>query len=95
MLQWARDQGCPWDSDTCVHAVLLGHLAVLQWAKIQGCLRDSRIRCYEYAASEPQPHILKWMDDQGYGVEEEDDDDGDDEENPYYADLLEEEESTK
>ncbi len=37
VLQWARDQGCPWDKWTCASATQGGHLEVLQWAIEQGC----------------------------------------------------------
>ena len=31
VLQWARQNGCPWDADTCAGAAQFGHLEVLQW----------------------------------------------------------------
>ena len=33
VLQWAREQGCPWDSNTCTCAAMHGHLEVLQWVR--------------------------------------------------------------
>ena len=36
VLQCARSQGCPWDSDTCYEAAQNGHLEVLQWARSPG-----------------------------------------------------------
>ena len=36
MLQWAREQGCPWDGATCANAAAGGHLEVLRWAREHG-----------------------------------------------------------
>ena len=33
VLQWARAQGCVWDTSTCEQAARGGHLTVLQWAR--------------------------------------------------------------
>ncbi|CAN0123573.1 unnamed protein product, partial [Hapterophycus canaliculatus] len=33
VLQWARDNDCPWGGQVCVGAAKGGHLAVLQWAR--------------------------------------------------------------
>eukprot|EP01052_Picozoa_sp_SAG31_P034775 SAG31_NODE_4108_length_3576_cov_1.978142_2_plen_178_part_00 len=33
VLQWARANGCEWDSHTCSSAAEGGHLEVLQWAR--------------------------------------------------------------
>ena len=37
VLQWARQNGCPWDEYTCVYAAMGGHLEVLKWARANGC----------------------------------------------------------
>ena len=37
VLQWARENGCPWDEDTCSGAAHNGHLEVLRWARANGC----------------------------------------------------------
>jgi len=37
VLQWAREQDCPWDADTCSDAARGGHLEVLKWAWEHGC----------------------------------------------------------
>ena len=37
MLQWARQNGCPWNEGTCNWAAYEGHLEVLQWAHQNGC----------------------------------------------------------
>ena len=36
-LQWAREQGCPWDRSVSDAAAEGGHLAVLQWLRQEGC----------------------------------------------------------
>ncbi|CAN0438640.1 unnamed protein product, partial [Ectocarpus fasciculatus] len=36
VLQWARNNGCPWDEKTCSWAAGNGHLEVLQWARNNG-----------------------------------------------------------
>ena len=43
MLQWARQNGCPWDEHTCACAAKGGHLEVLQWARENGCPFDPRV----------------------------------------------------
>jgi hypothetical protein len=37
VLQWARENGCPWDEETCYWAAHGGHLEVLQWVRANGC----------------------------------------------------------
>ncbi|CAN0461067.1 unnamed protein product, partial [Hapterophycus canaliculatus] len=37
VLKWARENGCPWDRMTCVHAARGEHLEVLAWARANGC----------------------------------------------------------
>lgn len=39
MLQWLRENQCPWDVNTCAEAARGGHLAVMQWAAANGCPR--------------------------------------------------------
>eukprot|EP00611_Tribonema_gayanum_P027248 TRINITY_DN6676_c0_g1_i1.p1 TRINITY_DN6676_c0_g1~~TRINITY_DN6676_c0_g1_i1.p1 ORF type:complete len:161 (-),score=27.16 TRINITY_DN6676_c0_g1_i1:34-516(-) len=36
MLQWLRQNNCPWDRLTCSSAAENGHLEVLQWARANG-----------------------------------------------------------
>lgn len=57
VLQWARQQGCPWDATTCQGAAFGGHLAMLQWLRQQGCLWD-REDCRNIAP----PTVKEWMD---------------------------------
>jgi len=37
VLQWAREQGCKWDTWTCRRAAQAGHLHVLRWARENDC----------------------------------------------------------
>jgi hypothetical protein len=37
LLQWARENGCPWDAETCARAAEGGHLELLRWARENGC----------------------------------------------------------
>ena len=43
VLQWARANGCDWDSGTCEAAAGGGHLELLQWLKANGCPWDSGV----------------------------------------------------
>lgn len=42
VLQWVRENGCPWDDYTCSWAANSGHLEVLKWALANGCLWELR-----------------------------------------------------
>ena len=46
MMQWARENSCPWDVRTCMNAAKGGHLAVLQWAHENGCPWDEQTCAY-------------------------------------------------
>jgi hypothetical protein len=48
MLQWAQDNGCPWDKSACVYEANEGHLKVLQWACANSCPWD-KSTCTEAA----------------------------------------------
>ena len=50
MLKWARENGCPWDEDTCLWAVKGGHLETLKWARENGCPWDEWYTCERAAA---------------------------------------------
>ena len=71
VLQWLRANGCPWDTDTCYHAVDQGHVEVLRWVRANGFEWDAETR--DRAAAE-----LGYTDDLGNLV----DDDG----NPIASD---------
>ena len=64
VLQWAREQGCPWDSwNTCSTAAQGGHLYVLQYARAHGCPWDSRTCAH--AARHGNLQVLKWAREHG------------------------------
>eukprot|EP00611_Tribonema_gayanum_P002471 TRINITY_DN11846_c0_g1_i1.p2 TRINITY_DN11846_c0_g1~~TRINITY_DN11846_c0_g1_i1.p2 ORF type:complete len:135 (-),score=34.59 TRINITY_DN11846_c0_g1_i1:457-861(-) len=58
VLKWARQNGCPWSSDTCEAAASAGHLEILQWAHAQGCVMD--LSTCEVAAQNNHLHVLQW-----------------------------------
>ena len=57
-LQWARANGCEWDSRTCAWAAYGGHLGVLQWAREHGCEWDSHT-C-DLAAQQGHLEVIQW-----------------------------------
>mmetsp|Transcript_2875 Transcript_2875/g.9755 ORF Transcript_2875/g.9755 Transcript_2875/m.9755 type:complete len:296 (-) Transcript_2875:235-1122(-) len=61
VLQWARENGCPWDADTCAEAALGGHLELLKWARKNGC-SWSESTC-ALAAFGGHLALLKWARD--------------------------------
>ena len=40
MLQWLKNEGCPWDNRTCAYAAKNGHMDVLKWARGENCPWD-------------------------------------------------------
>ena len=62
-LQWAREHGCDWNSNTCSNAALNGHLNILQWAREHGCDWDSNT-CSN-AAENGHLNILQWAREHG------------------------------
>ena len=63
VLQWLRENECPWDEKTCEYAAKGGHLEVLKWARENGCPWDERT-C-ERAASEGYLEVLNWAHENG------------------------------
>jgi hypothetical protein len=61
LLQWARANGCDWNSLTCSSAVEGGHFAVLQWARANGCDWDVD-ECLEVAP--PESEMFEWIEAQ-------------------------------
>jgi len=58
MFKWARENGCPWDKNTCSNAALNGHFEILKWARKNGCPWDENT-C-TYAALNGHLEIFKW-----------------------------------
>jgi hypothetical protein len=46
LLKWVRDQGCPWDKETCRSAAYQGKLKVLKYLHDNGCSWDE-MACQE------------------------------------------------
>ncbi len=42
ILQWARENNCPWDAVTCAKAAENGHLKLLKWARENRCPWNER-----------------------------------------------------
>ena len=57
-LQSSRDNGCPWDEDTCANAARYGHLEVLQWARANGC--PWTLETSKNAARNGHLEVLQW-----------------------------------
>jgi hypothetical protein len=43
MLQWARENGCPWDGNAFSDEARTEPLRALQWARANGFLRDEAV----------------------------------------------------
>ena len=63
VLQFARQQGCPWDWETCAYAAKGGYLEVLQWSRGHGCPWNTRT-CSR-AAEGGHLEVLQWARAQG------------------------------
>ena len=57
MLQWARENGCPWDLLTCMTAATGGQLEVLKWARQNGCPWDENT--WKHAQSNCRPYLIE------------------------------------
>jgi hypothetical protein len=58
VVQWCRQNGCPWDERTCAESARNGHLDVLQWCRENGCPWDERTCAF--AALNGHLYILQW-----------------------------------
>ncbi len=62
-LQWARENGCPWDKNTCVHTACGGHMSTLQWAL------ENKSKCpaniCDWAGLHGRLQVLQWLKDKG------------------------------
>ena len=59
-LQWARQNGCDWNSSTCYVAAENGHLSCLQWARQSGCDWDRNV-CLSVANNKGHSHVVEWI----------------------------------
>jgi hypothetical protein len=60
VLQWARENDCPWDEDACFAAAQGGHLEVLQWARENGCPWNSVVVC-AHAIKGCHLEMVEWL----------------------------------
>ena len=58
VLEWLRENECPWDFRTCAEAAKGGHLEVVKWARAKGCPWDEWTCAY--AAKGGQLDVLIW-----------------------------------
>jgi hypothetical protein len=63
MLQWVRENGCPWNSSTCACAAKSGNFDALKWARENGCPWGT-MTC-AYAAKSGNMNTLKWARENG------------------------------
>jgi hypothetical protein len=63
VLQWAHENGCPWDEWTCSAAAEGGQFEILQWAREQGCPWDAGNVCL-YATFMEHLEIVQWVKEQ-------------------------------
>ncbi len=63
MLKWLRENGCPWDTETCNEAAMAGHREMLQWAVDNGCPWDEEA-CAS-AARGGNLEVLQWLRESG------------------------------
>lgn len=63
ILQWLRENGCPWDDRTCIYAASGGHLEALRWAMENGC----PVNDWVCAAAAEKGHldVLMWIYENG------------------------------
>ena len=59
VLQWLRENDCPWNADTYVGAAHGGKLKVLQWARKKGCPWD--VMTCAAATECGNLEVLKWL----------------------------------
>ena len=63
VLEWARANDCPMDTNLTAEAASNGHLHVLEWALENGCPMDNDTRVWssKYAREYPDSNILDWV----------------------------------
>ena len=64
MLAWAKDNGCPWEEETCAQIAAGGRLEVLQWAVESDCQWNMET-CARQAARGGHLEVLQWAREQG------------------------------
>ena len=59
ILQWLRENNCPWDEWTCNMAATKGDLEILKWARDNEC-PWSKATCF-YAINSDKFEVLQWL----------------------------------
>jgi hypothetical protein len=67
-LEWAKDNGCPWQPRTCSQAAHGGRLEVLRWAREHGCDWDAGTCATADAGGHLE--VLRWARELGCPWEE-------------------------
>ncbi len=62
-MKYLKENGCPWDEETCYISAKKGYLHILKYLRQQGCPWDFRT-CL-WAAEESQADVLRWAIDNG------------------------------
>ena len=65
VVQWAHEQGCTWDEETCWLAAKGGHVDVLQWAREHGCPWDLKA-CCRIAVESGHVNVLQYVHRSGW-----------------------------
>ncbi len=60
-LKYLHEQGCPWDKQTILNAIALGHMDCLKYAFIYNCPRPGTDICVKHAAFHGQIIVLKYL----------------------------------
>ena len=61
MLQWARENGCPWSDEILTDAAMCGHLNVFQWALHHALEHGFFWDCRHDTLLRYSPNIIEWM----------------------------------
>jgi hypothetical protein len=59
-LKWLRENGCPWNENTCINAAQIGNFKILKWARDNGCPWDE-FTCPHGVSSDFHSIFLKWI----------------------------------
>ena len=65
-LMYLHEQGCPWNEQTVINAVALGHLDCLKYALSNDCPRPKGAECFNCAAHFSQLEVMKYLRSQGF-----------------------------
>jgi uncharacterized protein YabN with tetrapyrrole methylase and pyrophosphatase domain len=60
VIEWARDNGCPWDKGACFEAAKCGMLEALRWLRREGCPWD-QLACAQAARENNHETVVAWI----------------------------------